>query len=81
MPDIATLGKYVAAGAMCLPKGAGCVAHGLPSIPEFANWMPRATTPATIPILATMDQTALVFSAGAAAEGLGLGWFIHSLVR
>ena len=81
MADIATLGKYIAAGTMCLPAGAGCVAHGLPSIPEYASWMPRATTPATIPILATLNETALVFSASAGIQGVGLGWFVHSLIR
>jgi hypothetical protein len=81
MPDIATLGKYIAAGTMCLPKGAGCIAHGLPSTPEWASWTPRATTPATIPILVTMDPTALVFSAGAAAEGVGFAVFAHSIIR
>ena len=81
MADIATLGRYTAAGTFCLPKGAGCIAHGLPSTPDFATWMPRATTPATIPILATMNQTAVVFSAGAAIDGHGVAEFLHSLIR
>ena len=81
MGAIATLGKYIAAGTMCLPAGAGCIAHGLPSVPEFATWMPRATTPATLPILATMNETALVFSASAGIQGDGAGFFFYSQIR
>ena len=81
MGVIAALGKYIAAGTMCLPAGAGCVAHGLPSVPEFATWMPRATVPATIPILATMNETALVFSCAEARQGDGVAFFFYSQIR
>lgn len=76
----AVIGTYTNAGVFCLPAGAGCIAHKLPTTPDFATWMPRATALATMPILVTADQTALVFSASAKAEGLSWAQFTHSLI-
>ena len=84
---MALLGTFINAGVMCLPAGAGCIAHGLPTTPDFSTWMPRNAGAAAggvdtgVVVLVTANATALVFSANNVRSGEVFSAVFHSVIR
>ncbi len=82
MPLLSTL---LNVGAFCLPAGAGCILHSLPTTPDVSIWQARhtGTTADTAPsaVLVTANATALVYSSGVARPGEHFAGVFHSLIR
>lgn len=81
---MALLGTYIDAGAACLAKTLGnvCIAHSLPSRPDFAVY--QAITAITSPITLTSRlNTAVIWSENnnVATNGEHALFFFHSVIR
>lgn len=75
------LGTYIYAGLFSLGSAATCVAHGLPSTPDWVGYTPiTSNTTATI-VLLTRGATAVVLSASQAVQGEIFAPFCHSVIR
>jgi len=86
---MALLATYTNAGAASLAGGANCFAHGLPTTPDWATFIPimagsASVAASSIPIhLVSRGATAIVaFNAnGASLNAEAVFQFVHSIIR
>jgi len=80
---MALLGTYTYAATLSVAgNAAACVAHGLPTLPDWAVYQPTGTTGAAV-CLVTRGADALYFhnSGGSATGGEAVAQFVHSIIR
>ena len=83
---MAVLGTFTAVTNTCLANGVNCVAHGLPTTPDWANYLPVGTgaaAPASVPLhLISRSNVAILFGNG--NPGINaefVAQFVHSIMR
>ena len=77
------LGTYTFVGALSIAgNAAGCVAHSLPTQPDWAIYQPLATMGAAV-CLVTRANAGVYFhnTGGSATPGEALTQFVHSIIR
>jgi len=80
---VATTTKYVQRGTVSLAQGPNCIAHSLPSRPDFVAWTPVTLT-ATMPVMCVSrgDSFYVLNSSNAAGvQGDVFAIFLHSIIR
>jgi len=83
---MAILGTYIDAGAACLASGLTCIAHSLPTVPDFAvsQIMAHGANAASIPIFLESRTAAVVIwrnGNGAGIDNEHFVIFCHSIIR
>ena len=83
---MALLGTYIDAGVQCLASGLTCVAHSLPTIPEFSVYqiLSQCANPVSVPVaLESYTAAAVIWRNvnGAGINGTQFLLFAHSIVR
>ena len=80
---MATTTKYVQRGTVSLAQGPTCIAHSLPSRPDFVAWTPVSLT-ATLNVACTSlgDSFYVLNSSNpAGVQGNIFAIFLHSIIR
>ena len=75
------LGTYIHAGLFSIGAAATCVAHGLPSTPDWIGYIPITSNTTANIVLLTRGSAAIVLSAAQAVQGEVFAIFAHSLIR
>lgn len=84
---MALLGTYIDAGVSCLASGLSCVAHSLPTIPDFSVYQvlsQGAASAISVPVTLESYTASLVIwrnGNGAGINGTQFLMFAHSIVR
>ena len=83
---MALLGTYIDAGVSCLASGLTCVAHSLPTIPDFSVYqaLSQGANAISVPVsLESYTAAAVIWrnGNGAGINGTQFLLFAHSIIR
>ena len=78
---MALLGTFLNTGVFSLGNGVNCLAHSLPTTPDFATYFPITAT-LTVPNLNSRNATSVNYNnQGSAINGEAAAFAFHSIIR
>ena len=80
---MASTTKYVQFGTLSLAQAINCIAHSLPSRPDFVAWTPLTLT-ATMPVMCTSRGDSFYVLNSSNPDGVTgdiFAIFLHSIIR